>query len=157
MDVYLIRHAHAGNRTGSSHDRYRPLSDKGLRRSHELVDLLGHQTIGAVLSSPATRCVQTVQPLADAAGVDLIEVEEFWEDSLATEARARIEHHLVDGLVVCSHGNIIPELLELLQREGCKLDGSGCQKGSVWHLRHDGKRFVAGRYLSKKSTSLGAV
>ena len=41
MNVYLIRHAHAGDRGSGPRDKYRPLSDKGHRRAAELADMLG--------------------------------------------------------------------------------------------------------------------
>ncbi len=155
MNVFLIRHAHAGQRKSDSHDIYRPLSPKGRDRAQELAAVFKDHKIDAVLSSTATRCVQTVQPLAAVHGLTVQECEELWEDATAAEAIELIERHVGgNGLIVSSHGNIIPEILERLADDGVPLDGAGCQKGSVWALDYDGSRFVKGLYLSKKGALL---
>ncbi len=155
MNVFLIRHAHAGHRSSDPKDIYRPLSSKGFERAEELTTVFADHRLGRVLSSPATRCVQTVEPLAKTHELEVRECDELWEDATATDTLRLIEDNLKRGdLVVCSHGNIIPELLELLGNQGVPLDGHGCQKGSIWVLRHDGDRFINGRYLSKKGTRL---
>ncbi len=157
MNVYLIRHAHAGHRSSDSHDIYRQLSPKGIKQAEHLIDVFDGLPIGPILSSTATRCVQTVEPLAAQRGLEVHECEELWEDSRAKDALDLIAEHLADGLVASSHGNIIPEVLEKLAKKGVPLDGRGCEKGSVWLLEHDGKDFTRGRYLSKKALHLPPV
>ena len=40
-------------------------------------------------------------------------------------------HH--DELVLCGHGDLLPEVLRLFAMRGMTLDGpNSCQKGSVW-------------------------
>src|SRR6266545_4741978 len=64
--IYLLRHAHAGNkRTWSGPDGRRPLSAAGRREAAGLVRVLDGRPITTILSSPALRCEQTVQPLAE--------------------------------------------------------------------------------------------
>ena len=43
----------------------RGLSDAGRRQSERVADLLHDQHVAAIISSPYTRAIQTVQPLAD--------------------------------------------------------------------------------------------
>src|SRR5688500_5133995 len=74
MPLYLVRHAKAGNRhhwTGD--DVERPLSPKGQAQADGLAKALDGVPLTRVLSSPYVRCVQTVEPLAAAHG---LEVEE---------------------------------------------------------------------------------
>ena len=61
--IYLVRHGHAGNkRTWNGPDSQRSPSPTGRRESAGLVVRLRAEPIGRVLSSPALRCQQTVQP-----------------------------------------------------------------------------------------------
>lgn len=59
--LFLVRHAHADY----SPDEMRGLSDAGHQQSERVADLLHRQDVAAIISSPYTRAIQTVQPLAD--------------------------------------------------------------------------------------------
>ena len=62
---YLLRHAHAGDKHAwNGPDLARPLSGAGRREAHGLLTQLRDYPIIRVLSSPAVRCLQTVEPLA---------------------------------------------------------------------------------------------
>ena len=153
MAVYLVRHAHAGARRSNPHDRYRQLSEKGWRRAEVITELLSDVDVDEVLSSPATRCVQTVQGVANRHDLEVIEDDDLWEDADTRDVMTVLDR-AVDGkasrtVVVCSHGNLIPVIVEQLADQGAKVKGRGCEKGSVWVLDHDGKRFTACTYISK--------
>ncbi len=153
MAVYLVRHAHAGARQSHTHDRYRQLSEKGWRRAGVITELLSTVDVDEVLSSPATRCVQTVQSTAEHHGLEVVEHEDLWEDSDTRDVMAVLEA-AVDGkrsrtVVVCSHGNLIPVIVEQLAAAGAKVKGRGCEKGSIWVLEHNGKKFTECTYISK--------
>jgi 8-oxo-dGTP diphosphatase len=78
--ILLIRHARAGDRdqwTGD--DRHRPLDDKGRRQAKALVELLARYEIDRILSSPADRCIQTVEPLGAARDLVVEPREELFE------------------------------------------------------------------------------
>ena len=152
MDLYFIRHAHAGDRLAEHHDRYRQLSARGHNRAQELASFLADANITRVISSPATRCVQTVEPIAKAFGLGVEEDERLWEDSLRADALDVLTSVGNEGVAICSHGNIIPEVLELLSEQGTKLKGRGCEKGSIWVLTWDDKRFKKARYLPRKAS-----
>ena len=63
--LYLVRHAHAGNKAKwNGSDVARPLSAQGHKEALGLIEQLRAHPMGRVLSSPAERCLQTVQPLA---------------------------------------------------------------------------------------------
>jgi 8-oxo-(d)GTP phosphatase len=117
----LLRHASAGDRADwDGEDRLRPLDARGRRQAAELVELLRSFEVRRVLSSPHVRCVSTVQPLAVALG---LWVER--DDRLAEGAgRAALELVREDGVVCCTHGDIVEEVL-----------GYGLQKGAAVVLR----------------------
>jgi phosphohistidine phosphatase SixA len=147
--VYLVRHAHAGQRAASGRDIYRPLSERGIAEAQGLIDGLMDSQIDAVLSSPATRCVQTVQGLAKSRGLEVVEVEDLWEDSLPNDMLAVIEACSdTENIAVCSHGNLIPEVLEMMARKHkIEVIGRGCEKGSVWELHRSDKTWERARYV----------
>jgi broad specificity phosphatase PhoE len=74
--LLLIRHALAGDRHAwEGDDRVRPVDDRGRLQSDALVDTLAEFQIDRIVSSPYLRCVQTVEPLAEALGLE-IELDE---------------------------------------------------------------------------------
>jgi phosphohistidine phosphatase SixA len=156
MNVYMIRHAQAGDRDDGPRDIYRPLSDKGRRRAGELAEMLSGVGITRILSSPATRCTQTVQPLAEALGLEVEEHAALWEGSDLDEVIAALDVPTDGDLVACSHGDIIPELIERLAAEGATVQGRGCEKGSLWILERDGDTWLSARYLNRSTTALNA-
>ncbi len=155
MDVYLIRHAHAGSRQSGHHDKYRQLSEKGLARAAAIAELFSAVEVGKIISSTATRCVQTVEPLAASKGHEVIETDELWEGAPINAALEILATHASEGLVACSHGDIIPELIDWLGANGTELHGHGCEKGSIWVLTHDGKRWASARKVNKHAESIG--
>lgn len=155
MEAYLIRHAHAGTRTGGLHDRYRPLSPGGFQQAAALVDFFADRTVGAVLSSPATRCVQTVEPLAAMLGIPVVEESALWEDvglddviGLLTSLTAA---STPAGVVLCSHGNLIPAVVEHVAATGADIHGRGCERASIWMIHSVDGRWVEARYFTPRS------
>jgi 8-oxo-dGTP diphosphatase len=104
----LLRHASAGDRYGwSGDDRLRPLDEKGRRQAEKIAKVLGTEDVRRVVSSPLVRCVQTVEPLAAALGLD-VELDDRLAEGAGGSARALLEE---DGVVACTHGDVIYELL----------------------------------------------
>ena len=147
MPVYLVRHAHAGNRSGwDGDDAARPLSPKGRQQADGLLDWLDGRTIDRVVSSPAARCRETVAPLADAHGLDIVDDPRLAEGG---NARSCIDALVTSGgdVVLCSHGDLIPKVIRQLRADGMHTkDPNLSQKGSTWVLEVEDGRVVAGRY-----------
>ena len=110
--AYLIRHGSAGDRdTWIGDDRARPLDDRGRRQADALVELLADRPLTGVLTSPYLRCVQTVEPLARARALPLQYVHELGDDAEPEQALSLLRR-LGDGAAaLCSHGDLIRELL----------------------------------------------
>ena len=132
--LLLVRHASAGARGHGPDDLERPLDERGRAQAAALPALLTPLlSPGAeVRSSPARRCLETVEPLAAALGLDVtVDV------ALVEGADVRVLHERLADLaapaVWSSHGDVIPELLALLQRRGLDLGADPrCRKGSTW-------------------------
>ena len=135
MSVHLIRHADAGRR-GSWHgpDGERSLVAAGLAQAEALAVELAPARPRRILSSPLVRCIQTVQPLADALGI-VVEPHPALAEGADLEASwALLESLVADEAVLCSHGDVIPPLLDRLARRGVPVLGrdTDVAKGSVW-------------------------
>ena len=156
MTLLLVRHAEAQSRSSwDGPDVLRPLSAKGRRQAGGLVHVLGDQfAIGRLVTSPSLRCIETLSPLAatlcltlEAAGA----LAEGREAEAAVEL-ARTGATLPSSrgaLVLCSHGDLIPAVLEVLSSE----DGVDLgrrpryQKGSTWVLEGKRGRFSSATYI----------
>jgi 8-oxo-dGTP diphosphatase len=146
--VYLVRHAHAGSRSAwSGDDRDRPLSTKGRAQADALRERLRDLPIGHLTSSPFRRCIETLDPLAAALG---LEVEPRVEFSEGADTDTAIETMLALAdlhPVVSSHGDLIPKVIRRLVADGMETDtGAVSQKGSLWVLEVSRGRVVRGRY-----------
>jgi 8-oxo-dGTP diphosphatase len=156
MQIYLIRHAHAGQRRSDRRDIYRPLSVDGSRRAEELVELFAGVAVDRLVSSPAVRCVQTLEPLGRARALPVTEHQSLWEGSTTWDALAGLATLEGEEIVACSHGDIIPAVIDELGSQGVPVSGRGCELGSIWVLHRDreGAVWTRARYFSPKVTAL---
>lgn len=100
-----------------------------------------------LLSSPSVRCVDTVRPLAEARRL-VIECTSDLAEGNALQAAALVRSLLeVEGdVVLCTHGDVVGDVLAALEKEGARLEGDDCQKGSIWVVERDAG-CIRGRYL----------
>jgi 8-oxo-dGTP diphosphatase len=149
MTLYLVRHASAGSRDDSDpRDHERPLDEVGRTQAEKLAAWLQHEPVDRVLASPYLRCVQSVEPLAAALGLR-VEHADALAEGTSVERSWKLLSKVAGGTVVlCSHGDVIPDLVRRAQGRGMLVPGkSGCAKGSVWTLQHwDGSGFATGIY-----------
>ncbi len=150
MQLYMVRHAHAGQRSHDGRDIYRPLSPEGHDRATELIQLFGDKPIDRVLSSPATRCAQTVAALAADRRMEVEECQALWEGSSIDDARTALEVLDDQSVVACSHGDIIPSLIENVAGLGAEISGRGCELGSIWVMEFDQGRWQSARYVNSR-------
>ena len=149
--VWLVRHAAAGDRSAwQEDDRTRPLTKRGQRQAEAISSMLAPYGVDAVFSSPFIRCRQTVEPLAESAG---LQVTDF--DRLAEGARDKetLEWILTMGgkqVVACSHGDVIPGVIRRLDAMGVPLYSPNgvfdAKKGSIWTLALEANRVVSATY-----------
>lgn len=133
--MILVRHASAGDREEwEGLDRERPLDKRGRKQAKKLVERLASFRIDAVLSSPAVRCIQTVEPLARARGVELEVRRELAEEQQGTDG-AELLRALAGGhVVVCGHGgleNAIPDAPRWRKGDALLVDEHLAVRGSA--------------------------
>ena len=108
----LIRHATAGDsQAWIGDDRARPLDDHGRAQAEALVELLAGMEITRMLTSPYLRCVQSVEPLAGARGLPIEYRHELGDDADPEDALILIRELGNEPVALCSHGDLIGELL----------------------------------------------
>jgi 8-oxo-dGTP diphosphatase len=140
MGLYLVRHAKAGQRgRWDGPDHLRPLTKAGRAQAEALATWLANVPVPRILSSPYVRCVQTVEPLAVKLGVT-IEATEHLSEAVPFEPALQLLHSLPDHSVLCTHGDLLPDLIEAVVRRGTVIDGAtDWRKGTTWVLtREDG-------------------
>jgi 8-oxo-dGTP diphosphatase len=133
--VLLMRHAKAGKRSEfHGDDRLRPLDKIGRRQARDSVPFLLAFNPRLVFAADRVRCEQTVQPLAEALGQQLVVAPEFSDQAFIEDPQRTLKsfYSLAAGpfnIVVCSQGVAIPGLLQLIQAPATEFP---CRKGSVW-------------------------
>jgi phosphohistidine phosphatase SixA len=118
-EFILARHASAGRREewGGS-DRLRPLDDRGRRQSEGLVAALAGYPVERILSSPYVRCIETVLPVAEQRGLVVEERLELGEGASRESALALVDAVEGRGLIFCTHGDVVEELLGEWMKKG---------------------------------------
>jgi 8-oxo-dGTP diphosphatase len=153
VSVYLVRHAEAGDREKwRGDDSLRPLSKAGEEQAKGLCDQLDGASIQRIISSPSLRCLQTVEPLARRLGL-LVERDDGLAEGRGTAPIKRLIRSLSGGgTVLCSHGDVIQELLEELAEAGTikRQDAWQLAKGSTWMLEENLGAIVKARYMDAR-------
>jgi len=137
--LLLVRHTHAGARGAwPGNDLDRQLSARGRRQADALVAQLDGQVVVAVHSSRAARCTASVQPLADAHGLQVQEAPPLLEGASPSAALAWLEGLGAardEAVVACSHGDVIGGIVRRLDARGTPLDGTlRWPKAGTWAL-----------------------
>jgi phosphohistidine phosphatase SixA len=143
MALYLIRCARAERRTRwDGADEQRPLTATGRAQAAALVDWLGKVAVSHVASSPLTRCVETVRPLAEVHDLEVEQLECLAPTNDVEPILAWLRV-IPDSSVLCTHGAVIARVMEILTRQGAELEGpADWRKGSTWVLERVGQRVI---------------
>lgn len=137
MELYLLRHAHAGDPAAwDGPDERRPLSDKGGRQSDRLGRFLAGIgfRVDAIITSPKVRAAQTARIVADALGLPVTE-----DDRLAGEVDlGALESIVRDAggparVMVVGHDPDFSDLVATL----CGATGVAMKKGALARIDVD--------------------
>ena len=140
MPVYLIRHGNAFARKGwpaNEPDELRPMSKTGRNQARRLAEHLADVPFTRLVSSPFLRCIQTLEPFADARGLDITIARELSEAEPPSGAEAWVLATAADGpAALCTHGDIVRGLIDDLIERGVERadEPMGYRKGSAWRL-----------------------
>jgi 8-oxo-dGTP diphosphatase len=153
--IHVIRHAEAGDRRRwEGPDEARPLSDGGRRQAARLAGLFAEQPFVQLLSSPFLRCVQTLEPLAEAPGLPIELRDQLgegrpWEylEKLILEAEGE------GPTAVCVHGDGFRALMnDLFERGIARRVSQGFRKGATWVIEVRDGTIVSARHVPAPPT-----
>lgn len=117
--MLVIRHARAGERTEwSGDDHRRPLDERGRKQAVDLVAALSDRRLTRILSSSYDRCVQTVEPLAQARGLEVEIRDELGEEQQLEQGVELVRSLLGQDVAVCGHGGLSDALAGVSQKKG---------------------------------------
>ena len=108
------------------------MSAAGHQEAHGLLTQLRDYRIGRILSGPALRCQQTVQPLADRRGLRVGTADALGVDGDWTGLVALLLDPAATETVLCSHGELIGEALARLLGHDVNGESLVWPKGSTW-------------------------
>jgi 8-oxo-dGTP diphosphatase len=148
MAIYVVRHAKAGDRAEwEGDDRLRPLNKAGRRQAEELAAWLKKEPIDTIVSSAYVRCLQTLEPLADQRELTIAPRKDLEEGAGGASVLRLVQEFKGRNVVLCTHGDVVEELLELLIAEGLvSRTGAKLEKGSTWILDEKSGRVTAATY-----------
>jgi phosphohistidine phosphatase SixA len=135
--LWLIRHARAGSkRIWKAPDADRPLDALGHRHAADLVALFP-QPPSALFASPTRRCVQTLQPIADAHALPIRQEERLGPLALLEELLTLLRDSGAAGAVFCTHGEVLERFYFALRSTVLHIEGPTEQilaKGVAWRM-----------------------
>ncbi|WP_249350222.1 NUDIX hydrolase [Microbispora sp. H10836] len=144
MPLILLRHAPAGSRQEwKGDDDRRPLDEHGHAQAEILATVLGAYRPVTLVSSHSRRCTQTLRPYAERHGLEVREEEALSESGYDPRAAERVVRDLLaepEPAVLCSHGKVLPELLDMAHRAPYGMGDRNLAKGGFAVLH----RAVAG-------------
>ena len=147
--VLLVRGGSATPREDWPHaDDTRPLTERGTHAARSLLALGTVFDVQQVFSSPASRCVDTVAPLARSQA-RTVQVFDHLSDGDPRGALDLVDRARGTGTVLCTHEDVINGVLDrLAARDRTTLETrSSGRRGSVWALTGDQHRYTAAYYL----------
>lgn len=112
--LVLIRHAH---RDTEIHSRDNGLSEKGKKQVKQVVRFSRSRELEAALylTSPKIRCVETITPVAEENHSEVVIESRIGEGGSLKDLESFIDwwkYEAPDLVVACSHGDVIPLLIE---------------------------------------------
>lgn len=142
VTIAMVRHAKAVGRKewAAKHkhpdDARRPLDRRGLRQAKALRDLLGAYGITRLFSSPSRRCLQTLAPFAESAGLEVAELADITEEAFEAHhktAKNAMKKLVADALAdpgnpvaVCGHRPVLPTMGQVLHSGNHPMSTAEC-------------------------------
>lgn len=155
--IIVLRHAKAVPPTAwDGPDATRPLLHRGADDARAIVPGLIAFAPERIISSTATRCLSTVEPLAEATGIPVKREVSISQDAYEhgdPDIQAIVDRRLRrrQTVVLCSHGPVIPELIDAI---GAATDAP--HDGALRHAASLGTADYVVLHVSRKKRRLVA-
>jgi 8-oxo-(d)GTP phosphatase len=118
--IILLRHAKATKRTAwQESDALRPLEERGFGQAQIVASLLEHYGLQRIVSSDATRCMQTVEPLSERLGMDVDQDHDISEEGFDAHPKRALRvaetwRERDVAVVLCTHRPLVEDMVEQL-------------------------------------------
>jgi broad specificity phosphatase PhoE len=133
VTIYIVRHAKAGSRREwPGDDDLRPLSPAGHMQAESIASALLDRSVTRIVSSPYVRCRQTVDPLGQQLRLPVELSDALAEGATVTDTMRLIEKMMDETAVLCTHGDVVGNVLDHLEHLGVALPHHRLEKGSSW-------------------------
>ena len=147
MTIYLVRHARAGSRQRwKKDDALRPLSKVGRVQAAGIARSMARRKVERVVSSPYLRCLETVDAIAAKRDLTIATSDALGEGAPLSEALRAFEKVIDQETVLCTHGDVVRDLLDHFARHGLRLRDHRMEKGSIWVLEVTDGQVTEARY-----------
>ena len=125
-------------------DRSHP---SGTARPERIADALADVGVKRIISSPFVRCRQTLDPLAQRLRLPLELSDALAEGASLTDTLRLLEKVTGETTVLCTHGDVVGNVIDHLAGTGVPIDDDRLEKGSTWVLDTRDGEIVGARYL----------
>ncbi len=119
-------------------DDDRPLDPAGVEQARALAGVLATEGPVRLLASPTRRCTDTLAPIGALLGLP-VEVDPALRDASGVELVRLLAEDRCDGVVLCTHGEVMTPALPVLRAAGLEVvddrpDDELVLKGTAWRL-----------------------
>ena len=127
--IILVRHAEKeAVQNGMSGTKDPNLSEEGQKRAQRLAAMFANTSIDAVYSTPYIRTRKTVEPLAQAKSLTVLDYEPGKFEAIDK----MLSDHQGKTIVVCGHSNTIPKIANYLFKTGNYKDFDDSDYGNIF-------------------------
>ena len=122
VPLIVLRHGQSRSRKAwRRDDRVRPLLQLGHLQAQRLVPVLAAYDVRRVISSSSLRCLQTVEPYADTAGLEIEETDRLSEEDATQKKVDKMAEAAVEaavdgkrGVLLCTHRTVLPLVFDAI-------------------------------------------
>jgi 8-oxo-dGTP diphosphatase len=123
------------------------VSPSGQRQADAIADTLTDVDAERIVSSPYVRCRQTVDPLALRLRLPVELSDALAEGAPVSETMRLMDKFILATTVLCTHGDVIENVLDYLRKHGVPLDDRRLVKGSIWVFETSDTEITGGHYI----------
>ena len=123
------------------------MSKPGRRQADAIAATLVDAGVVRLFSSPFVRCAQTLQPAAQKLGLEIELTDALAEGAGLHDALRLVSQHLDEDIALCSHGDVLGDLMHHYASQGVELQGDRVEKASIWVLHVQDADVHAATYL----------
>ena len=154
MTVYLVRHARAGSRgRWKGDDALRPLSKVGRAQADGIVARARERADRPDPQQPLRPLRRDGRRRSPVASGSTSRLPTRSPKAPASSQALRLFEKVQDrDVVLCTHGDVMQDLLDHFGRHGVKLRDHRMEKGSIWVFETEGDKVRRARYVPPPKT-----